>query len=277
MQQLIYFIQKYKYFLFFLLLEFVALFFTINNHAFHKSRFVSSANSFTGGLFEKKHQLSEYLDLKDINRGLAEENIKLKNELERIKRSGDTAVSVAIIDSLYPQKYTYTLAKVINNKFSSSFNFLTLDRGSKNGIDAEMAVTNHLGIVGVTDRISARYARVRSILNKNSSINARIKGDTVYYGNLKWNGKDIRTLQLDDFPRQAVVNVGDTVITGGKSTIFPEGVLVGTVSKISSSSATTKGTIEVELFNDMRNIRYVYVISNLDRKEIRTVERQANE
>lgn len=277
MQQFIYFIQKYKYFLFFLLLELVALFFTINNHSFHKSRFISSANALTGGIFQKKHQLSEYLDLKEINKGLAEENAKLKNELELIKRTIDTTVFFNITDSLYRQKYTYHLAKAINNNFSSSFNFLTLNRGSENGINVEMAVTNHLGIVGVTDRISNGYARVRSILNKNSSINARIKGDTVYYGNLKWNGKDIRTLQLEDFPRQAVVHVGDTVITGGKSTIFPEGILVGTVSNVSPSSATTKGTIEVRLFNDMRNIEYVYVISNLDRTEIRTVEKQRNE
>lgn len=277
MQQLIYFIQKYKYFLFFLLLEFVALFFTINNHSFHKSTFISSANSFTGGLFVKTNQISEYLNLKTTNKALAEENTRLKNELEKIKKGVDSTIAFHIHDTLYRQKYTYTLAKAINNTFSTSFNFLTLDRGSDNGIDVEMAVTNEKGIVGITDRINSGYARVRSILNKNSSINARVKGDTTYYGNLKWNGKNIQTLQLEDFPRQAVVKVGDTVITGGKSAIFPEGILVGTVSNINTTNASAGSTIDVQLFNDMQNIGYVYVISNLDKEKIKNVETQANE
>jgi len=278
MQQLIYFIQKYKYFLFFLLLELVALFFTINNHSFHKSKFISSANSFTGGLYEKTNQFSEYLDLKKTNESLAEENARLKNEREITLSILDSTVTLSMNDSSkYHQKYTYTLAKAINNKFSTSFNFLTLNRGKRDGIDVEMAVTNDKGVIGVTDQISDSYVRVRSILNKNSSINARIKGDSTYFGNLKWDGRDIQILQLEDIPRQAIVKVGDTVITGGKSTIFPEGILVGTVSSINSANSTAASTIDVTLFNDMKNIRYVYVISNLEKDEIRTIENQSNE
>lgn len=278
MQQLIYFIQKYKYFLFFLLLEFVALFLTINNHAFHKSKFISSANSLTGGLYEKTTQLSEYFNLKKTNEDLANENVRLKNELEKIKKSIDSTVTINLNDSsVYFQKYTYTLAKAINNKFSSSFNFLTLNKGSKHGIDVEMAVTNDKGIIGITDQVTGQYARVRSILNKSSSINARIKGDSTYFGNLTWNGKDIRILQLENIPRQAIVKVGDTVITGGKSAIFPEGVLIGVVNKVNSANSTIANSIDVRLFNDMQNIRYVYVISNLDKEEIKTVENPSNE
>lgn len=278
MQQLINFIQKYKYFLFFILLEFVALFLTINNHAFHKSKFISSANSFTGGLYEKTTQFSEYLDLKKTNEDLAKENARLKNEMEKVKGSIDSTITLNVYDStVYFQKYRYTLAKAINNKFSSSFNFLTLNRGKSDSIDVEMAVTNDKGIVGIIDQVSNSYARVRSILNKNSSINARVKGDSTYFGNLTWDGKDIRILQLENIPRQAIVNIGDTVITGGKSAIFPEGVLIGVVNKINSANSTVANKIDVQLFNDMQNIRYVYVISNLDKREIRTVENQNNE
>lgn len=278
MQQLIYFIQKYKYFLFFLLLEFVALFFTINNHSFHKSKFISSANSISGGLYEKTTQFSEYLDLKKTNKALADENVRLKNRLEKIKNDLDSTASFMIDDSLkYHQKYIYTLAKTVNNKYNSSFNFLTLNKGRKDSIDIEMAVTNDKGIVGITDQVTNNYARVRSILNKNSSINVRLKNNSFYFGNLKWDGKDIQVLQLEDIPRQAIYKVGDTVITGGKSTIFPEGVLVGTISNINSANSSTASTIDVQLFNDMRNIGYVYVISNLEKNEIRTLENQNNE
>ncbi|MFY0603876.1 MAG: rod shape-determining protein MreC [Flavobacteriaceae bacterium] len=277
MQQLIYFIQKYKYFLFFLLLELVALFFTINNHSFHKSKFISSANSISGGLYEKTTQLSEYLNLKETNKALAEENTQLKNELERYRNINDSTIINKVKDSLiYYQKYTYTSAKIINNKFNSKFNFILLDKGEKDSIKPEMAVVNSKGVLGITDQTSSRYVRVRSILNKNSSINARLKNNSSYFGNLTWNGKDIHTVQLNDIPRQAILNIGDTIITGGRSTIFPEGILIGAISKINPGSSTTN-TIEVTLFNDMRNIEYVDIISNLEKNEIKTLENQNNE
>jgi rod shape-determining protein MreC len=275
MQQLTYFIQKYKYFLFFLLLEIVALFFIINNHSFHKSKFVSSANSITGGLFEKTTQLSEYLELKKTNKGLAEENVRLKNELERIKSNLDSVAISIVDDSVHQQKYRYTLAKVINNKFNSAFNFLTLDKGSNDSIGLEMAVTNDKGILGVTDHVSGKYTRVRSILNKSTSINAKLKNSN-YHGSLKWDGKDIHTLKLEDIPRQAIYKVGDTIITGGRSTIFPKGILIGVISKTNLENSKTN-TIDVRLFNDMRNLGYVYVITNLEKKEIKKVEKKANE
>ena len=57
MQQLIYFIRKYRYFLFFLFLEFIALNLIINNHSFHKSKFINSANSITGGFYNKTNSI----------------------------------------------------------------------------------------------------------------------------------------------------------------------------------------------------------------------------
>lgn len=276
MQQLIYFIQKYKYFLFFLLLEFVAIYFIINNHSFHKSKFISSANAISGGLYEKVSKFSEYFDLKKTNEALANENVYLRNELQKMRESMDTTMTFMNKDSLtYHQKFTYTPATVRNNKFSTSFNFLTIDRGEKHGISAEMAVTNDNGIVGITDASSQSYARVQSILNKDIKINARLKNST-YFGTLSWNGKDIRTVQLNDIPRQATYKVGDTIITGGMSAIFPEGILIGTISKVHTGSSITN-TIDVSLFNDMRKIKHVYVISNFDKKEIRTLENRENE
>ena len=101
MQQLISFIQKYKYFLFFLLLAFIALFLTINNTRFHKSKFISSANKITGGLYEKSSQLSNYLNLKTQNEELILENTNLKNQLEFFNSKIDTTLNFTVIDSLH--------------------------------------------------------------------------------------------------------------------------------------------------------------------------------
>ncbi|QMU62897.1 MAG: rod shape-determining protein MreC [Flavobacteriaceae bacterium] len=275
MQQIIYFIRKYKYFLFFLLLESVALFFILNNHRFHKSKFISSANFISGNLYEKTTQFSGYFNLKKANKILIEENTLLKNKLEKLKNVLDTSLVIKVNNSLYHQKYTYTAAKIINNKFNSDFNFLTLNKGKKDGVTTEMAVVNNKGIIGITDQTSYRYARAQSILNKTIGINARLK-NSPYFGSLTWNGKDIRIVQLNDIPRQAVFKVGDTIITGGMSSIFPKGILIGTIQKITPGNSI-KNTIDVALFNDLRHIENVYIISNFDKREIRTIEDTANE
>ena len=275
MQQIIYFFQKFKYFLFFLFLECIALTLTFNNLNFHKSKFVNSANNVTGIFYTTLSNSKEYLSLKSKNQSLQEENTKLKNDLEKNKLFFSTDISV--IDTVkYHQKYTYTEAKIINNNYSKPHNFLTINRGLNEGIVKEMAVINRRGIIGITENVSNNYTRVQSILNKNSNINARLKGNTAYFGTLKWNSIDYNTVQLHDIPRQAPLKIGDTIETGGKSTIFPEGIPIGTVSKINKRN-TSNSKINVTLFNDMSNLENVYVVKNLHKQEIQLLENNSNE
>ena len=276
MQQIIFFIQKYKFFLFFLLLELIAIFLTINNHAFHKSKFVSSANSITGGLYQKVSNLSNYLNLKNQNTDLITENIRLKNQLEYYISKTDSIINTEVIDTLvYNQKFDYQAAQIIKNDYHKKKNFITIDRGENSGVLSEMAVMNSKGVLGITETTSDNYARVQSILNINSKINARLKNSS-HFGTLTWDGKDYNTVQLIDIPRQANLVIGDTIITGGKSSIFPEGILIGTVLN-SNIGNTASNSINIKLFNDMTNLRNVYVIKNLEKIEIQTLEENNNE
>lgn len=275
MQQLIYFFRKYKYFLFFLLLEFFALALTINNNNFQRSKFISSANSITGGLYEKYAHITDYFGLKSTNESLVLENTRLKNEIETLKSLLDSTVDITVIDSTtYHQKYVYTQAKIIKNSYNKPNNFITLNKGKKEGVFTEMAVVNSKGILGVTDQVNDHYARVRSILNTNSRINARFK-NSFHFGTLMWNGKDYNTVQLVDIPRQAKISIGDTIITGGKSTIFPEGILIGLVKNIKSTNISSE--IEVQLFNDMSNLGNAYIIKSLDKANVDVLENAKNE
>lgn len=270
MQQLIYFFQKFKYFLFFLLLQFFALYLTFSNLDFHKSKFVNSANNITGGIYSTTSNIGDYFDLKNQNKVLAEENNKLRNLLIQQNSNIENIDSIVIDTLIYNQKYTFTSAKILNNNFTKSYNFLTINKGAKNGLEKEMAVMNSKGIIGITDAVTSNYARVQSILNKNSRVNARLK-NTNFFGTLSWNSKDYNIVQLSDIPRQAPMKVGDTIETDGKSTIFPEGIPIGTILEIKNNN-TADNTIEVKLFNDMSNLGYVYVIKNLYKEEIRDLE-----
>ena len=276
MQQIVFFLHKYKYFLFFLFLEFIAIALTFNNLNFHKSKFVNSANFVTGGLYSKATDISEYLYLKDINKELLDENTRLKNQLQQNTFMLDSTIEVEVIDSvLYHQKYIYINARIEKNEYSSQFNYLTINKGIKEGIYPEMAVINSKGIIGITDNVNNNYARVQSILNKNSKINARVKNSN-HFGSLEWDGKDYNIVQLIDIPRQAILKIGDTIETGGKSTIFPGGVPVGIISKTYNGN-TVNNRIDVQLFNDMSNLGFVYVVKNLHKQEIKSLENTSNE
>ncbi|WP_298782203.1 rod shape-determining protein MreC [uncultured Polaribacter sp.] len=270
MQQLIHFFQKFKYFLFFLFLEIIALAFTFNNLSFHKSKFVNSANTITGGLYSQATNISDYFDLKSKNKILAEENNRLKNLLEK-SNSIIYNIDSTVVDTVkLNQKYTYTSAKIIKNSYASQFNILTINRGKNQGIQKEMAVINSKGIIGITDVVNARFSTIQSILNRNSKINARLKNSN-YFGSLGWDGKNYNIVQLSDLPRQAPLKIGDTIETGGMSTIFPEGILIGIISEINSeNSADNK--VNITLFNDMSNLNYVNIIKNLEKIEIQSLE-----
>ena len=274
MQQLIYFIRKYRYFLFFLLLEFIAINLIINNHSFHKSKFVNSANYITGDFYNKTNSIKNYLNLNKENVELLNENIIIKNENEKLIEILNTVNKVRFIDTS-KQRRSYINGKIEKNQYSSNFNFLTINLGINDSVFSEMAVINSKGIIGITEFVSIKYSRVQSILNKNSKINAKLKNSN-HFGSLTWNGFSYNTVQLLDIPRQAIIKTGDTVITGGMSSIFPEGVPIGTVINIEKGSSI-KRIINIKLFNDMSNLRNVYVIKDFDKKEIRDLEKFNNE
>ncbi len=267
MQQIIRFIEKYRYFLLFLLLEFVAIFFTIQSHSYHKSRFINSANIITGGIYKKASNINDFFNLKSENIRLSEENTKLKNLLEKKNHYIDTTKSF--------QRYSYTAAKIYNNSFTKRNNYLTINKGLNDSIKPDMAVVNSKGIIGSTYSVSSNYATVISVLNSYSLINAKLKNNN-HFGTLSWDGKDYKTVQLNDLPRQAQFKIGDTIITGGKSTIFPEGILIGTIKDFKLNNSSIQ-SINILLFNDMSSLGNIQVITNLHKQEIEQLEAINNE
>lgn len=270
MQQLIYFFQKYKYFLFFLFLETIAVALIINNNSFHQSKFISSTNFISGGLLNKSSEITTYFSLKQQNELLVTENILLKNKIDALLATSDSVKSSSFIDTLHSlRNYKYSNGKITSNTFHLDNNFLTINRGTNHGVSTEMAVINSKGIIGVTDNVSSNFSRVQSILNSKSNINAKFKNND-HFGSLTWNGENYNIVQLTDIPRQAIFKKGDTIITGGKSAIFPEGVLIGSVTKV-PTKLTASNSIDVKLFNDMSNLQDIYIVTHLHKNEIKNL------
>lgn len=268
MQQILYFLKKFRFFLLFLILQIVALSFTIQHHSYHKSKFINSSNTITGGIYNKVNSINEFVNLKEENLRLIEENIQLKNQFQHSNNA-----NIKFSDSsTYNKKYQFSFAKIINNNFTKPDNFLTINKGKNHGVEQDFGVINSKGVIGVIKNTSNNYATVLSILNRNSKINVKLKNQN-HIGTLTWNGNNPNHVQLNDIPRQASLKEGDTIITSGKSAIFPEGINVGTIEnfKFEHNQYTE---ININLFNDMTSLGYIQIIKNVDRKEQLNLEQQ---
>lgn len=270
MQQIIYFFIRNKNFLLFLLLFLVAVGFTINSHSYHKTQYTSSANAISGSLYSVKSSITSYFNLKKQNKLLVEENSKLREALSN--KGVKNNRSEYTVDE---NKYDVYLAKVINNSYSKSKNQLTIDKGTRDSIFIDMGVISQEGIVGIVSHTSTRYASVLSVLNTQSQIVAKFRKSN-QFGTLKWDGKTLNTVQLIEIPRIANIQLGDTIVTDGKSAIFPPNIPVGIVSKFDIKENADYYTIDVQLFTDMTQVKHVYLIKNKDAKEIKQLEEEAN-
>lgn len=276
MQNIINFFLKNRFFFFFLVLLMLSLFFTIRSHSYHKSKFINSANWVTGGLYETANNVSGYFGLKKHNRQLVEENQRLRNLL--FNRESPYPDSIPSDSILLPQTKRYVIrnASVIKNSYHSPKNYLTIDKGENDSISQDMGVITSNGIVGIVDNTSGNYATVQSVLNILTRINAKLKS-TNHFGTLKWDGASENIVQLIDISRIASLQEGDTIITGGMSTIFPKGIPIGTIKSFALDISENYYIINVQLFNDMTNLGHVYIIENTNKEEILELEQSVDE
>jgi len=251
MQQILFFFIRNKNFLLFSVLFLFAIALTIQSNSYHAARFTSSANFFSGTIYTAKSNAVDYFGLKDENTKLLNENVILRKQLEVFKNNSEI---IKKDSSNLSVKYEFIPAIVINNNYSK---------------------TTSNGIVGIVNNVSENYATVQSLLNTNSQINARLKNSN-HFGSLKWNTKVANIVQLTDVNRLAPVKVGDTIITDGKSTIFPEGLPIGAVKKYELGE-NDNYNLDIQLFSDMTNLKHVYLITNNDAQEIKELEKESED
>ncbi len=261
MQQIINFIIRYKNFLLYIFLLTVSLAFTIQSHSYHQSRFFNSSNWISGNIYEASNSFFSYFDLGEENRKLIEENKRLRDRLFNLKITDSVD-----LDSVQ-RTYTITTGNIIKNSYANPRNYITIDKGHNDSIKADMGVITDEGILGIVENTSGNFATVQSILNENSNINAKIKNSD-QFGSLVWDTKNYNVVQLIDIPRMADLTIGDTIVTGGMSSIFPADIPIGTIQKFDLNNSQSLYTIDVALFNDMTNLKHIYVVHNKEREEV---------
>ena len=263
MQQIINALIKNKVFILFLALLFISFKFISNRSFYHHSKFDKIAIGLTGTIFNIKHSVNEYFNLKKINTELLIENKKLlkyeinKNENKLFNKSNIP--------------FDVFQAKVVKNSIKTSRNYLIVNKGIKDSITREMGVISSKGIIGIIYKVSENYSSVISILNRDLQINAKFKKNNAF-GSLNWNGVNTNKVKLSDIPVINEVKIGDSIVTGGMSTYFPEGILIGVVSGYKVDLARGYYEIEVELNNIIGNEINVFILKNKYQAKIKSLE-----
>ncbi len=275
MRNLIGFLSRNSFFLFFLCLEGIAALLLIQNNRFQRSEFLNSSNAVSGSFYQFVNNATQYFELAEINQQLAAENALLRNQLKgsKIEIFGKSFV---IDDTIYQQAYQFTEATVINGTVSKANNYITLNKGKLAGVEEGMGVIGPKGVIGIVKTVSTRFSSVMTILHTQSKVSAKLK-DQRYLGSLVWDGRDYLKGQLIDIPKNATIMLGDTVVTSGYSSVFPKGISVATVTNMEKPQGNNFYDIEVQLVNDFKKIEKVYIVKNVLKKEQEQLEEKARE
>lgn len=269
MRNLINFILSYStwfVFTFYVLLSLLLLF---SNNGYQQSVYLTSANAVSGGVYGVANGVTGYFNLRQINADLQQSNAKLENEVFNLKTQLAQYRSLLSDTSALTEKarYGYVLATVVNNSTRHPRNYITINRGSKDGLHPGMGVVDHNGIVGIVNVVGPHTSRIISILNQTQHFSVKI-GGTAYVGNLTWKGMDPHIAYVEEIPRHAKYRVGDTIVTSGFSTTFPEGLPVGTILNRVKSTDDNYYIFKIRLLPDFNTLSTVRVINDIYKQEL---------
>lgn len=254
-------------FLLFLALEVISVVFIINYNSFQRASFLNSSNAITASIYNSYSSVVQYFSLAGVNAELSKENARLQNALSNYQ-----SMLIDSIDIAHQQDtaFRYIPARVINNSVNRQQNYITLNKGRKDGIKPDQGIISPNGIVGIVTNVSESYAMGLSVLNPRWSVSAKLKKNG-FYGSLSWNGEDYQRAQLNEIPFHINLQEGDTIVTSGYSSVFPDGILVGTIDSFERPEGENYYTISVLLSADFKSVTYVEVIENTKIDELRNL------
>lgn len=275
MQTLLNFIIKHNHWFLFLLLEGAGVMLVVQFNSYQNATIFTSANRAVGNIFSIISDVNGYFALKSENERLLQHNRELLEQVgmlnEKLAQTGDSATIAALGQGTDGRAFIYNTASVVNNSVNSVNNFITLDKGTADGVLPEMGLFCDKGVVGIIYTASAHYSIAIPLLNSKSSISCRIKGSESF-STLQWDGDDIRHSNLVDLPRYSKLSVGDTVVTSGFSSIFPKDIPIGTIEAIEDSDDGMFYCGKVLLSTDFTTLDKVYIVGSKGYEEQKELE-----
>ena len=271
MKSLLLYIWKHSFFFMFLLLEGVAVLLIVSNNNYQRSSFINASNGFTASILSASNSLTHYVDLVGVNENLAQENAKLHNLLDIAQTQNNDSV-YKLDDSLQRKHYYYQEAEIISNSFQKRNNYLYLTKGTLFNISPSMGVITSEGIVGIVKDVSDNFCTVISVLHSKSAIDVKIKRNG-YTGTLVWQGQDYLYGTVQNIPSHVIINLGDTITTSGNSSIFPDNIMIGTISDFQLDDGASFYDIKLKFAVNYNQVKYVYIVDNTLKDELNNLKK----
>lgn len=273
MLRILQFLYRIRAFILFVFLEVVAIWMIVSNNSPQGAAFFNSSNGMIGSVLKKQADVVQFFSLADANEALTSENAKIIQQLTMLQVRPD---SVAFeLDSVFTETYKFRGGRVIGNSLRFSKNYLTLNKGSKDGIKPGMGIFNPEGVVGRVKSVSENYSVAFSLLNTESFVSSKIKA-TNDLCTVQWDGKNSSEAKLLFVPRHIKAQEGDTIITSGFNAVFPEGILIGVISKVAPDEKNPNYLdLTVKLSTDFSKVNYVYFVENTLFNELDTLYQQS--
>ena len=285
MGKLIAFIQKYLHIIVLVILFIVGFYFIYQSTTYPRFAIAHATSTIAAPINKLSYNIVRHFNLRPENEALVEQNLQLLQERESnyLISSDSIATAESVSTDTTTHKttrtklYDYSSANVVYNTIHRKCNYLMIDKGSNDGIVVDMAVLSARGVAGVVTDVSAHFATVTSLLHPNSSISAKVMPAN-QLGTVVWKYGDPTSAFLNDIPEHMSINVGDSVFTSGCSDIFPNGILIGTISEKSKSPTDSFLTLKIKLATDFNHINHVYIVRNLYKDEMdKLKEKMENE
>jgi len=279
MQRLFLFLYKYRAFLIFLVLEVFCSWLIIQNNSYQGAKYFNSSNRLVAGLLETSNNITNYFTLTRVNEELARENAELKTKLRRLSQSLFNPDIDVLSDTDIINKYEFNKAKVINNSTRRFNNYITIDKGSKEGVKPDMAVIGNDGVVGKVKSVSKHFSVITSVLHSDVLVSSKLKrtGDLC---TTKWGGEDPYMAELLYVPLHVNLLKGDTIVTSGYNAVFPEDIPVGVIKSFETREDALFYDVQIKLASDLNELSYVYIIKNklkIEQDSVETVTIGAND
>lgn len=277
MRNIFLFIRRYFNFVFFVVLQIVALYMLFHYNEFHEAAFMGVSNEITGRVSEKFNNVEYYFHLKKTNEELAKENETLRNMLSQNFQSADTAKQIHLDtiarDTLGKErKYLFRSASVVNKYISLHNNYFTINRGEEQGVRRDMGVISPTGVMGAVVFASKNFSVVMSLLHAQSKVNGKLKksGET---GQVSWDGESPYYLTMKNLPKSVAIAKGDSIVTSQYGSYrFPQGILIGVVSEVVEDKTSNFYTLKLRPATNFGTVEHAMVIENLQAEEQKMAE-----
>ncbi len=268
MKQLFEFISQKRAFIIFFLLEVLCLWCAFSYNNYQHALLFNTTNSYVAKILQTSNSINNFANLKNVNTELAKENALLQALLyqKNIKESPKLQLNYQV-DSALQTRFNPMVAKVIEQTTNQVHNYITLDKGTADGVKIGMGVISPTGLVGKVKKCSEHLSLVISILHIDNAVSSKIKKINEI-GYVKWEGKNPEKMTMMDVSRYKNVKKGDSIMTSDFNSVYPPNIMIGIIEKVGLQKDNTFLDISLKPTTHFNSLSYVYIIENKLASEI---------